>query len=87
MLLATLIHGFGDAAGGVVALLIPAQLVVGGWAAPIVNGSWQGINVIPFGICALLLILFTRFRLGYQPDRNRQLIEASRSAETPLANV
>src|SRR5439155_14037052 len=42
VLLATLIHGFGDAVGGVVALLIPTLLVVGGWAAPIVNGSWQG---------------------------------------------
>ena len=81
VLLATLTHGFSDAGLSLVALLIPAQLVVSGWAAPIVNGSWQGVNVIPFGVCALLLILFTKGRLGYQPERNTQLIEAPRSAE------
>lgn len=81
VLLATLTHGFSDAGLSLVALLIPAQLVVSGWAAPIVNGSWQGVNVISFGVCALLLILFTRGRLGYQPEQNTQLIEAPRSAE------
>jgi hypothetical protein len=85
VLLATLTHGFSDAAGGPLGLLIPAQLVVSGWAAPIVNGSWQGVNVISFGVCALLLILFTRGRLGYQPERNAQLIETPRPVETPLA--
>ena len=84
VLLATLTHGFNDAAGGLVGLLIPAQLVVSGWAAPIVNGSWQGVNVISFGVCALLLILFTRGRLGYQPERNVQLIEVPRPAGAPL---
>src|SRR5437764_1136228 len=43
VLLATLTHGFSDAALGLVALLIPAQLVVSGWTARIVNGKWQGI--------------------------------------------
>ena len=84
VLLATLTHGFGDAAGGLVALLIPAQLVVSGWAQPFVNGSWQGMNVMIFGVCALLLLLFTRGRLGYQPERNAQLIEAPRPVEMPL---
>jgi len=78
VLLATLTHGFGDAAGGLVALLIPAHLVVSGWAQPVVNGNWQGMNVISFGVCALLLIVFTRGRLGYQAERNAQLIEAPR---------
>jgi uncharacterized protein len=87
VLLATLTHGFSDASLGLVALLIPAQLVVSGWAAPIVNGSWQGINVISFGLCALLLIVFTRGRLGYQAERNAQLIEAPRPGEAPLVNV
>ena len=85
VLLATLTHGFGDAAGSLIALLIPAHLVVSGWAQPIVNGSWQGINVIPFGIFALLLIVFTRGRLGYQPEQNAQLIEVPRAAEAPVA--
>jgi uncharacterized protein len=88
VLLAALTHGFSDAALGLLALLIPAQLVVSGWAAPIVNGGWQGINIIPFGVCALLLIVFTRGRLGYQPERNAQLIKAPGSdAETKLPNA
>ena len=87
VLLATLTHGFGDAAGSLIALLIPAHLVVSGWAQPIVNGSWQGINVIPFGVFALLLIVFTRGRLGYQPERNAQLIDAHRPAEAPVAQL
>jgi uncharacterized protein len=87
VLLATLTHGFGDAGGGLAGLLIPAQLVVGGWAAPIVNGNWQGMNVIVFGVCAVLLIVFTRGRLGYQPKRNAQLIETPRPAEAPLTQV
>lgn len=87
VLLATFTHGFGDAAGGLVALLVPAQLVVSGWAQPIVNGNWQGMNVISFGVCALLLIVLTRGRLGYQSERNAQLIEAPRSAEAPTTQA
>ncbi len=87
VLLATLTHGFGDAAGGLVGLLIPVQLVISGWAQPFVNGNWQGMNVIIFGVCALLLLLFTRGRLGYQPERNAQLIEVPRPAEAPPVNV
>ena len=87
VLLATLTHGFGDAATGLVGLLIPAQLVVSGWARPFVYGSWQGMNVVIFGVCVLLLIVFTRGRLGYQPERNAQLIEASRPVEAPPVNV
>ena len=86
VLLATLTHGFGDAAGSLIALLIPAHLVVSGWAQPIVNGELAGDNiVIPFGIFALLLIVFTRGRLGYQPEQNAQLIEVPRAAEAPVA--
>jgi membrane protease YdiL (CAAX protease family) len=87
VLIATLTHGCGDAAGALLALLIPAQLVVSGWAQPFVYGGWQGMNVIIFGICALLLIVFTRGRLGYNPERNAQLIEAPRPAGTPLTQA
>ena len=45
------------------------------------------MNVIIFGICALLLIVFTRGRLGYNPERNAQLIEVPRPAEMPQVNV
>jgi len=87
VLLATLTHGFSDAATGLVGLLIPAQLVVSGWARPFVYGSWQGMNVVIFGVCALLLIVFTRGRLGYQPERNAQLVEVPRPAETPATGA
>ena len=87
VLLAALTHGFNDACGNVLVLLIPAHLVVGGWAASIVNGNWQGVNVITFGVVAVLLLLFTRGRLGYNPERNARLIAGPQPAEMPQANV
>ena len=75
------------ARNGLLALLIPAQLVVSGWARPFVYGGWQADNIVIFGACALLLLVFTRGRLGYNPERNAQLLEVPRPAETPLANV
>jgi membrane protease YdiL (CAAX protease family) len=86
VLIATLTHGFGDAAS-FVALLIPAHLVVTGWARPFVYGGWQADNIVIFGAIALLLLIFTRGRLGYQSERNAQLIEVPRLAEIPQANV
>jgi membrane protease YdiL (CAAX protease family) len=84
VLIATLTHGFGDAAS-FVAVLIPAQLVVTGWARPFVYGGWQADNIVIFGALALLLLVFTRGRLGYNPERNAQLFEVPRPAETPAA--
>jgi uncharacterized protein len=83
VLIATLTHGCADAAV-FVALLIPAHLIVTGWARPFIYGGWQAENIVIFGTCALLLIIFTRGRLGYRSDRNAQLIEVPRPAETPL---
>ena len=87
VLIATLAHGFGDATTTVLVLLIPAQLVVSGWAAPIANGNWNGVNVITIGVCALLLLVFTKGRLGYNPERNAQLIEVPQPEEAPLTSV
>lgn len=93
VLLAALTHGFNDATQNVLVLLIPAHLIVGtrlavtGWAAPIVNGNWQGVNVITFGLVAVLLILFTRGRLGYDPERNAQVIAGPQPAEMSQASV
>jgi membrane protease YdiL (CAAX protease family) len=84
VLLATLTHGFGDAAT-FVALLIPAHLVVTGWARPFVYGSWQANNIVIFGALAVLLLVFTRGRLGYNPERNAQLFEVPGPVEMPSA--
>lgn len=81
VLIATLTHGFGDAAV-FVALLVPAHLVVTGWARPFVYGGWQAGNIVIFGACALLLLVFTRGRLGYKQEQNAQLIEVPQPAET-----
>jgi glucose uptake protein GlcU len=67
----------------VLALLIPAHLVVSGWAQPFVYGNWQGMNVIIFGVVAVLLLVATRGRLGYRPEQNAQLIEGPRPGEMP----
>ncbi len=85
VLLATLTHGFGDASDSLLVLLIPAQLVVTGWARPFVYGGWQADNIVIFGAVAVLLLVFTRGRLGYNPERNAQLFEVPRPAETPAA--
>ena len=82
VLLATLTHGFSGGANFVF-LLIPAHLVVTGWARPFVYGGWQADNIVIFGACALLLLIFTRGRLGYQPERNAKLFEVPRPAEMP----
>ena len=87
VLLATLTHGCGDGIQNVIVLLIPANLVVSGWTAPIANGNWNGINVITFGICAILLLVFTRGRLGYHPERNAQLIVEAQPAEMSHAPI
>jgi uncharacterized protein len=86
VLLATLTHGCANAAG-FVALLIPAHLIVTGWARPFIYGGWQAENIVIFGTSALLLIIFTRGRLGYRPDRNAQLIQTPQPAEASLSNV
>jgi hypothetical protein len=38
-------------------------------------------------VVALLLIILTRGRLGYQPEQNAQLIKTPQPAEMPLTNV
>lgn len=82
VLMATLLHGCNNAVS-VLVLLVPAQLVVSGWTHSFVYGG--GATAVVVGVVALLLIIFTRGRLGYNPERNAQLIEAPRPAGMPLA--
>lgn len=67
VLIAALFHAFANGAGGIIGALIPANLVVAGWAAPLVHGGWKGDLIFCIGGFALLLIVFTKGRLGYAP--------------------
>jgi uncharacterized protein len=67
VLLAMVLHGAGNAATGVMNRLVPEELPLDGWVGALVNGGW--LNVIAFGAVALLLIVLTRGRLGYDLDR------------------
>jgi len=86
VLLATLTHGFADASSFIV-LLIPAHFIVTGWVRPFVYGGWRADNIVIFGAFAVLLILFTKGRLGYNSERNAKLIEVPRPVEIPMSNV
>ena len=85
ILIAILIHGAANAVNSVLAFDLPQNPHLSGLAHILYYDGWS--NVIAFGIVALLLIIFTRGRLGYQPDRNAQLIEVPRTAEIPQVNV
>lgn len=87
VLIATLTHGCSDASGSLLVLLIPVHLVISGWAQPFLYSSWQATNVIIFGTCAILLLIFTRGRLGYNAERNAQIINVPLSADPSLTKV
>ncbi len=82
VLLATLAHGCSNGALPVVGLLIPADLVVHGWAAPLVYGGWNGDLLVVIGGAAVLLLVFTRGQLGYKLEQNAQL-SATRPPTVP----
>ncbi|MCC6455850.1 MAG: CPBP family intramembrane metalloprotease [Caldilineaceae bacterium] len=71
VLMAALFHAFSNGAIGLAAMLIPADIIVSGWARPLINGGWKGDILFTVGGFALLLLIFTRGRLGYIPDPTR----------------
>jgi membrane protease YdiL (CAAX protease family) len=85
ILIAILIHAAANAASGLVSQLLPANPSLSGLAHALYYDNW--CNVIAFGAVAVLLIVFTRDRLGYQPEQNVHLIEGPRPVETPSTNV
>jgi membrane protease YdiL (CAAX protease family) len=89
LLIAILVHaGSFNASSSLMNALIPAHPALSGWQAALYSSSWNnGGSLIPFAVFAVLLIVATRGRLGYRPDRAPQLVEASQPVETPLANV
>ena len=83
VLMAALLHGCNNTALALLVLLVPAHLVISGWTHSFVYGG--GATGVVVAVVALLLIMFTRGRLSYNPERNAQLIEAPRPVEPPLA--
>ena len=88
VLIATLTHGFGDATTYCACSPHP-RASCRQWmgCSRLSTGTGNGVNVITIGVCALLLLVFTRGRLGYNPERNAQLIEVPQPEEAPLASV
>ncbi len=90
ILMAILLHAASDAAISLVFLQIIGYPILfggrhlSGWFAAF-YGVWD--VRITYAVCALLVLGLTRGRLGYQPDRNAQLVEVSRPTEVPLTNA
>ena len=81
ILIAILIHAAANAASGLVNNIIPANPSLSGLAHALYYDNWN--LVIAFGAVAVLLIIFTRGRLGYQPEQNAHLIEGAPPAGMP----
>jgi membrane protease YdiL (CAAX protease family) len=60
------LHASGNAAVKLLSELIPQDVAFSGWLE-VLNSGW--INLIAFGVVAVILLIVTRGRLGYQPDR------------------
>jgi hypothetical protein len=63
VLIAILMHASSNAANPLMAELIPTDATLSPWMQSLVTNGW--LNVIAFGTVAVLLIVFTRGRLGY----------------------
>jgi hypothetical protein len=59
------VHASSNAASKLVTELIPKDVELTGWMK-VLDSGW--INVIAFGITAIVLVILTRGTLGYKPD-------------------
>ncbi len=64
--IAILLHASSNAASNLVGSLIPKGVELTGWQSAL-NAGW--LNVIAFSLAAVLLIIFTRGKLGYRPEQ------------------
>jgi membrane protease YdiL (CAAX protease family) len=64
--IAILLHASSNAASNLVGSLIPEGVELTGWQSAL-NAGW--LNVIAFSLAAVLLIIFTRGKLGYRPEQ------------------
>lgn len=65
--IAMLLHASSNAASNLVGSLIPEGVELTGWQIAL-NDGW--LNVIAFGLVVVLLVIFTRGRLGYRSENN-----------------
>jgi uncharacterized protein len=87
ILIAVLMHAASNAVGSwLTALLKETELAPPetGWVGYI--AAHHSLNVIAFGLAALVLIVITRGRLGYQAEQNARLIATRSSADWWSAN-
>ncbi len=63
--IAIVLHASGNAAVKLLSELIPQDVVLSGWLK-VLDSGW--INLIAFGVVAVILVTVSRGRLGYQPD-------------------
>lgn len=64
--IAILLHASSNSASNLVGSLIPKGVELTGWQSAL-NAGW--LNVIAFSLAAVLLIIFTRGKLGYCPEQ------------------
>lgn len=64
--IAILLHASSNAASNLVGSLIPKGVELTGWQSAL-NAGW--LNVMAFSLAAVLLIIFTRGKLGYRPEQ------------------
>lgn len=64
--IAMLLHASSNAASNLVGSLIPEGVELTGWQSAL-DAGW--LNVIAFSLAAVLLVIFTRGRLGYRPEQ------------------
>ena len=80
ILIAILLHAALDASNGgsayITHLLPPSQ-----------NGGYGLVSLLFPLVAAVLLLIFTKGRLSYKPDRAPQLVETPQAVEKPLANA
>lgn len=72
ILMAVFNHAAFNATGTLIAFLVPAPLL----------GGWLGNAAL--GVLAVLLLIFTKGRLSYNPKQNAQIIGLPQAAEMPL---
>lgn len=64
--IAILLHASSNAASSLVGSLIPEGVELTSWQSAL-DAGW--LNVIAFSLAAVLLIIFTRGKLGYRPEQ------------------